>query len=209
MSPYDYPEYHALIRHIRHIERTGHGSTLARLVTADWLEEHGDEHRAEFIRMQCEQAVSPSLGNTERCCQLLRQSAERWLDRVWWPEHNPDTSRTTIWYQLYMGFYHGFFFPHVRCGLDQWIAHGPDLVRRHPVRALVLTGGVPIYRTGTRWFWGPLHHPLNPHFVSGRTHSTGHRSWDAEQDARDAVNTAALLWAESDADQSGHRENNR
>jgi len=30
-----------------------------RLVYADWLEEHGEQERAEFIRVQCELATVP------------------------------------------------------------------------------------------------------------------------------------------------------
>jgi uncharacterized protein (TIGR02996 family) len=57
---------------------------VPRLVFADWLEEHGDSERAEFIRLQCrladmmeEDPLSWSLKERER--DLLTAHGERWL----------------------------------------------------------------------------------------------------------------------------------
>src|SRR5881275_1349595 len=58
-----------------------------RLVYADWLEEHGETARAEFIRVQIELA---RLGPTderrtplqERESELLKRYARRWQRRV-------------------------------------------------------------------------------------------------------------------------------
>lgn len=53
-----------------------------RLVSADWLEENGEEARAEFIRVQCELALGPQ-GNqqaalAEREQKLLAANREAW-----------------------------------------------------------------------------------------------------------------------------------
>jgi uncharacterized protein (TIGR02996 family) len=49
---YQHPDYLALLRGVR--ERPA--DDLPRLVIADWLDEHGEGDRAEFIRVQCELA---------------------------------------------------------------------------------------------------------------------------------------------------------
>src|SRR5689334_17143665 len=55
-----------------------------RLIYADWLEENGRPERAEFIRLQCEQARLPKADPRKpelgaRAVQLLEQHAEEWL----------------------------------------------------------------------------------------------------------------------------------
>src|SRR4051794_19420115 len=59
---------------------------LPRLVYADWLDEHGDPDRAEFIRVQCElvrirdEEVAPVRGRLRRRQEeLLERNEERWL----------------------------------------------------------------------------------------------------------------------------------
>src|SRR4051812_6366435 len=57
---------------------------LPRLVYADWLDEHGDPDRAEFIRLQCTLSC-PSTKRDEfaqqfmRSENLLARHRERWL----------------------------------------------------------------------------------------------------------------------------------
>ena len=58
---------------------------VPRLVYADWLDEHHQPERAEFIRVQVRLAALPEgdderleLGRRER--QLLREHYERWLE---------------------------------------------------------------------------------------------------------------------------------
>lgn len=49
-SPYALPEWAAFLARIR----ANPADDLPRLVAADWLEEHGEAGRAEFIRVQCQ-----------------------------------------------------------------------------------------------------------------------------------------------------------
>jgi uncharacterized protein (TIGR02996 family) len=64
-----------------------------RLIYADWLEETGDEARAEFIRLQCSVAGAPeseleSNPIIERTATLLSQNYDRWtlpLNRILFP----------------------------------------------------------------------------------------------------------------------------
>src|SRR5581483_842000 len=57
---------------------------LPRLVYADYLDEHGDPERAEFIRLQCDFARSPLADEPrrkklwDRQWDLLTQHRERW-----------------------------------------------------------------------------------------------------------------------------------
>src|SRR5215203_3911185 len=49
-----------------------------RLVYADWLQEHGDEERAEFIRLQCGHAGDDEAAE-ERTAELEDRHRPRWL----------------------------------------------------------------------------------------------------------------------------------
>ena len=59
----------------------------ARLVYADWLEEHGDIERADFIRVQVELAgvweSHPGKDDLEaRVSELLRKNEARWCEAL-------------------------------------------------------------------------------------------------------------------------------
>src|SRR6266404_2275885 len=59
---------------------------LPRLIYADWLDEHGDPDRAEFIRTQIELARLPKnhlgrLDLAERARQLLQRHEKAWVGR--------------------------------------------------------------------------------------------------------------------------------
>ncbi len=92
-----------------------------RLVYADWLQEHGDEERAEFIRLQCQIACLPNDRKTERKVRpalehrermLLTANRKRWAEPILRLHHHtnyPDVcaelcDRT----ELRRGFIHGF-----------------------------------------------------------------------------------------------------
>jgi uncharacterized protein (TIGR02996 family) len=54
---------------------------LPRLVYADWLDEHGQPDRSEFIRVQCRLNVAgrPAPGDAERAFELEEANRGRWL----------------------------------------------------------------------------------------------------------------------------------
>jgi uncharacterized protein (TIGR02996 family) len=66
-----------------------------RLIYADWLEEHGDGARAEFIRVQCQLAEMDKdddrwPGLKERELRLLNLHGDQWVLRKWLvPERQP------------------------------------------------------------------------------------------------------------------------
>jgi uncharacterized protein (TIGR02996 family) len=58
-----------------------------RLVFADWLDEHDEPERAEFIRLQCEvarlQTDDAQLGGlSRRASELQKQFGKQWLDQL-------------------------------------------------------------------------------------------------------------------------------
>lgn len=61
---------------------------LPRLAFADWLDDHGDPGRAEFIRLQCELARLPADQSgdcgrlSERIDALAADNTERWLEEL-------------------------------------------------------------------------------------------------------------------------------
>ena len=149
MSPFDNPDYHALIRRIREIDRAGGDSTLARLVTADWLQDHGEEKRAEFVRLSVDLdgPSHPTAAFAETAAMSVRRDQlfagphpELWDQEVLWlgldPQGNAKTYLSPSWER---GWVSG-----VRCSLARWLAHGPDLCRRHPVREVVITDWEPV-----------------------------------------------------------------
>jgi uncharacterized protein (TIGR02996 family) len=54
------------------------GDDLPRLVMADWLDEHGESERAEFIRIQCELAPFPNASDTPQPGHMT--PASRWVE---------------------------------------------------------------------------------------------------------------------------------
>jgi uncharacterized protein (TIGR02996 family) len=97
---------------------------LARLVIADWLEEHGEADRAEFIRLQC--AGESNLNG------VLGDLWENYILYHAWCDYLPANIKTA-WSRGFVS--------HVSCTLAQWDQHGPQLVTRHPITSVVLTDG--------------------------------------------------------------------
>lgn len=153
---------------------------LLRLVLADSLDDHGEADRAEFVRLQCKLSTLGecerdfSLG-LSCCCafcrggglplqwrqdELIRSCLWKWLrdelppavwaefDR-WTHEGNVVTSKRDD--DLSLVFRRGFV-SEARCRLADWLAHGPAVVARHPVEAVVLAGKEP-YRSDRMGLW--------------------------------------------------------
>jgi uncharacterized protein (TIGR02996 family) len=110
-----------------------------RLVYADWLEEHGDPARAEFIRVQCELARLP--GHDPRR-YVLEQQQDDLLD-----DHQRRWEKTLPLWQRFVsralprwrrekfqrGFLHG-----IECSAPDWIDHGEELLRHSPIKAAII-----------------------------------------------------------------------
>jgi uncharacterized protein (TIGR02996 family) len=128
-----------------------------RLIYADWLEENGEEERAEFIRVQCELG-SLGFGNPEenqirrsdRIGELARRQRSLWVK----PETSSwfgGTSYIALGRSVFETRYDNKscslirrgFADEVRCTLADWMKHGPAIVRTQPVTRVVLTDVVP------------------------------------------------------------------
>jgi uncharacterized protein (TIGR02996 family) len=63
------------------------GDDTPRLIYADWLEENGQQERAELIRLQCEAshqspAFPSEIGRRNRASKLLREFGDRWYSEL-------------------------------------------------------------------------------------------------------------------------------
>src|SRR5262245_48701346 len=96
-----------------------------RLVYADWLDDHGDSDRAEFIRVQCDLARRPKydpdrppLEARER--ELLKKHEARW-------------AKPLMGFGRDLRFRRGFV-DGISIGVSKFITDGEDLLRTAPVR---------------------------------------------------------------------------
>jgi uncharacterized protein (TIGR02996 family) len=106
-----------------------------RLVYADWLDEHGDPVRAEFIRLQCEQSqivlgTQAAFGRFTtiqiRCWALFAGHRDRWLREL---GRLPPDSRLQIWFRRGMA-------AKVFCPVEYFLAYGDRLFIVAPVEEL-------------------------------------------------------------------------
>jgi uncharacterized protein (TIGR02996 family) len=109
-----------------------------RLIFADWLEEHGDPERAEFIRIQCELEPMRDQYEIDRAAQLhQREDKLRWEHGKKWLGEMPagwNDWRTGASVQFRRGFVDTVSMP-VRTFLNL----GPEIRRLHPtIRRVVL-----------------------------------------------------------------------
>ena len=133
------------------------GDDNVRLVYADWLQEHGDEARAEFIRVQVEIAAAPECAVPGYCsdgsgkCRVCERLAElrrreRELLRKTQPGefHDWSVCRDCLWHAPipHGGWQWEFrrgFVECVTCAASEWLREGDAILAAHPVRKVVLT----------------------------------------------------------------------
>lgn len=210
MTPivYDSPDYHALVRGIRLLDRAGEAdrATLARLVTADWLEERNVGRWPDFIRGQCDgvAATSPSMLQLSIPDPFALHGGGRWHcdhvgNRVTLQDRDGEP---VLWFRQ-------GFADSLRCPLAWWLAHGPDLCRRHPVREVALANVRPYQGLGGRYrFHGEMRPMADfnvPDFLAAMLVDDPVRGpnfgwYDSAAEALAALNTVALRWAEAEAD---------
>jgi len=119
---------------------------LPRLQAADWLEEHGEGERAEFIRVQCALALreSKDLRWREQALRNSPTGGPNWaleacpgLVTFRLPDSGTSRSMAGIVGWDRVRFERGF--PNVvDCDAIDWIRHGSAIVPRQPVQAIVL-----------------------------------------------------------------------
>ncbi len=135
-----------------------------RLIFADWLDDHDDSDRAEFIRVQCELARWPcecdevervyhdecrckEKGELQRRqSELLRQGYFAWspFDHDFHKRHHQAIT-----------YYRGFIL-RVRCACAAWLEQGLAVVRCQPVQRVELSDKKPteyVAMGGSYWRW--------------------------------------------------------
>jgi len=151
---------------------------VPRLVLADWLDEHGQPERAEFVRVQCEANRNPagcfhditSPPDCRTCALHLRAKAlslewvdgginwERWsgLPDVGWACLNIAGGlalaggRTAEWNHFR---YRCGFVESIGLSLAQFLAHAADLFGRQPITAVRPIDVRPFHAGSGRWGW--------------------------------------------------------
>jgi uncharacterized protein (TIGR02996 family) len=180
-----------------------------RLIYADWIGEHGQERRAEFIRVQIELA-SPALalhaslppGSTH----LVYPSCQGCL-RVQALRQREDRLRKGMYEVGGFVTHRRGFVAIVRCPLQAWLAHGPAIAAAHPVELVevgsdILPGNSdpdigPVAMIGAPW------EGMDDAQKSQASHLIWHVAREVERRARageaDAflkgVSAGCLLWA--------------
>lgn len=167
-------------------------SDQVRLICADWMEEHGQLERAEFIRVQCRIATM-----TSGCVVVLRQDCDgsrfEWCNRCreMYRERELLSRHKTAWLPLptnnntrgnRAGFMVGRdqgeaifergFVSGVSLPCAAWLYHGPRLVRAAPLTRVVLTDKKPYHNAADHWLWDnidgvyPFHSVLPPYIFA-------------------------------------------
>lgn len=139
-NAYTLPEWELLLKAVA----ASPDDDLPRLVAADWLDEHGEPERAEFIRVQIERAKADTP-------ELAWREQALWNNPVfggtWAMEECPKIVSfdftTSVGPPPVSGwervtFRRGFPF-RIVCTADEWLRYGSGIVPRQPVRELALT----------------------------------------------------------------------
>lgn len=135
-----------------------------RLIYSDWLEEHGQEERAELIRVQIELAKVPVISDVcraaptpcYRCEDCLRWTELRrrdhvllsrhegewldWLKVAWGSEWVPVRECGVEWRRG--------FVEQINCSGENWLVHADALIQAAPLRKVELTTPM----TGMDWY---------------------------------------------------------
>lgn len=153
---------------------------VSRLVYADWLEEHHQAERAEFIRVQIE---LDKLFNEDTDWKLCTETSANWCPICGdcccknqdekkndenCPLHNP-YSKHHLWDELktqekelrpidytHHATWRRGFVETISCPFKSWLQHGPTIVLEHPIQRVQITDKDPAagYH-GLGWCWFP------------------------------------------------------
>jgi uncharacterized protein (TIGR02996 family) len=176
-----------------------------RLIYADWLDEHGDPDRAAFIRVQCAIGVDPFAHNpppfNPHCacnlCTLRRRERELLKQNPVWYVLPPGGPIVT---ELRRG-----FVAEVTLPCDQWMRHGPALVRAAPLERVGLSDRAPLLIVSGSWVWlrqgdaPEATHTLPDDLAYAMNAAERRAGWDSEAAARKALSVACLKWARNPA----------
>ncbi len=173
-----------------------------RLVYADWLEERGEMGRSSYIRWWLASPDDVTCLDYPDCGDMTHTFATGHQFRA----TIPAGCEGCVWGR-------GFICS-VRLPLQQWLDHGPALVRAHPLRKVVISDTRQDYCDGSgghtegwfnlfgnpppedihEWFAGPPF--TSPHYDTFCLHADfGSRRHESKEAAAAFLGTAALAWA--------------
>jgi uncharacterized protein (TIGR02996 family) len=182
------------------------GEDAPRLIYADWLDEHGEPDRAEFIRRQCQlawldaadvryAAVRARAGDLFRGAWDAEVTPRHWPGSFAWPA----------------SVYRRGFIAEMLLPCADWLRHGPSLVRAAPLDTVRLSDREPgavgpgVTAMGEAWWqtdggWAaPTQRlPLCIHarLRTGQPLAGAPTKWFRDRPAAlDALSAAALAWA--------------
>lgn len=190
-----------------------------RLVYADWLEEHDEPKRAEFIRVQLEIArIEAEIESGEDCdspqcpaCSELRSLRRRERELLIgsptsWGANGHFSDFLSEQGHLWPGGagdptweYRRGFVESVRCTLATFLAHGPAVVRCQPVTRVDVTDRSPLCGNSPTAHWSNQGVPGRSCRVLSQVYALLPSSrttvctyYDTEAAARDALSAALL-----------------
>ncbi len=159
-TPYALPDWELLLKAVA----ASPDDDLPRLVAADWLDEHGEGERAEFVRVQIERAKADRT-------ELKWREQALWnnplLGPLWAVEACPHIADLNFGSSLRavglngaerVTFHRGFPF-RITCTADEWLRYGSGIIPRQPVRELALTQCAKVER-GRWWEMADTLRPL-------------------------------------------------
>jgi uncharacterized protein (TIGR02996 family) len=186
-----------------------------RLIYADWLDEHGESDRAEFIRLQielpqllCDRHHDDTGHPACRCrfCLLRRRQDELFRGR-WDAEVVPASwTESSRWPAPV---YRRGFMAVMTLPCAEWLRRGPALVRAAPLETVRLSDRRPGLLGDGRAAWfghtparaslalgDLLPEPLMTRLPGGRNPgSTSTRAYTSHEAALDSLSAACLAWA--------------
>jgi uncharacterized protein (TIGR02996 family) len=151
--PADHPEYLALLR----VVCAAPDDDTPRLVAADWLQDHGNPDRAEFIRVQVELARLEAAGSGATPeAEALRKKEWAYLGPrsdlrpLWAMDDGPGLVRVRFRGNTPLAglavdgadrlVYRRGFVEKVVCPAAEWRHHAATIRERQPIREVLLTG---------------------------------------------------------------------
>ncbi len=211
-----------------------------RLVFADWLYDNGELERSELIRLQCELALYPATWNNDHLFdkrwQALRQRELNLLLNPRYDWLSPPSGFHGAWGVSFGDdyFYAGFvsddfpavtmavnfrrgFVEEIHCNCADWLAHGKQVVKEHPLQRVVITDKKPqhhimlaeesfwswCYDRGQKYPgnyiyeipWVICKHLLPPGVSDYSLGLPMQVDYTSERDAVDCLSCACLAWA--------------
>jgi len=196
-----------------------------RLIYADFLNDLGterDDDRAVYIRLNVLNLPTPELGKLIprgglKQPQPYDQDTARTWQQLWWAKLIPETPTDVPIAHPYTSWVHWRgMIEYVECTLEDWLTHGPSLIRRHPIQSVRIINRQPFggrvtlgsfdRRGASRcaWFTQGMNGvsfipmPISDFFEgSGGGLRGGHFAYSSYDAAYAGLSNACLKWARS------------